>query len=95
MITNVVFSRSVTGVLLTFISRFVALSALGVMLCVMLLLTHYRARQAPWPSPNGSIETAKHNGVEPQAWLTDVLRRIAEHKINRIDEATAIQLQYR
>ncbi len=32
------------------------------------------------------IETAKLNGVDPQAWLTDVLRRIAEHKINRIDE---------
>jgi transposase len=32
------------------------------------------------------IETAKLNGVDPQAWLTDVLTRIAEHKINRIDE---------
>jgi transposase len=32
------------------------------------------------------IETAKLNGVDPQAWLTDVLSRIAEHKINRIDE---------
>ena len=32
------------------------------------------------------IETAKHNGVDPQAWLTDVLGRIADHKINRIDE---------
>jgi uncharacterized protein (DUF1810 family) len=32
------------------------------------------------------IETAKLNGVDPQAWLTDVLGRIAEHKINRIDE---------
>ena len=32
------------------------------------------------------IETAKLNGVEPQAWLTDVLSRIADHKINRIDE---------
>ena len=26
------------------------------------------------------------NGVDPQAWLTDVLSRIADHKINRIDE---------
>ncbi len=32
------------------------------------------------------IETAKLNGIDPQAWLTDVLGRIADHKINRIDE---------
>ena len=32
------------------------------------------------------IETAKLNSVDPQAWLTDVLSRIADHKINRIDE---------
>ena len=32
------------------------------------------------------VETAKLNGVNPQAWLTDVLRRIADHKITRIDE---------
>jgi hypothetical protein len=32
------------------------------------------------------IETAKLNGVDPQAWLTDVLSRIADHKINRINE---------
>jgi transposase len=32
------------------------------------------------------IETAKLNNIDPQAWLTDVLSRIAEHKINRIDE---------
>ncbi len=32
------------------------------------------------------IETANLNGVDPQAWLTDVLSRIADHKINRIDE---------
>ncbi len=32
------------------------------------------------------IETAKMNGVEPQAWLTDVIARIADHKISRIDE---------
>jgi transposase len=32
------------------------------------------------------IETAKLNGVDPQAWLTDVLSRIADHKINRLDE---------
>ena len=32
------------------------------------------------------IETAKLNGVDPQAWFTDVLARIADHKINQIDE---------
>ncbi len=32
------------------------------------------------------IETAKLNGVDPQAWLTNVLSRIADHKITRIDE---------
>jgi transposase len=32
------------------------------------------------------IETAKLNGVDPQAWLTDTLARVADHKINRIDE---------
>jgi transposase len=32
------------------------------------------------------IETAKLNGIDPQAWLTNVLSRIADHKINRIDE---------
>ena len=32
------------------------------------------------------IETAKLNGVNPQAWLTDVLGRIAEHKITKLEE---------
>lgn len=32
------------------------------------------------------IETARLNGVDPQAWLTHVLARIADHKITRIDE---------
>ena len=32
------------------------------------------------------METAKMNGVNPQAYLTDILSRIAEHPINRIDE---------
>ena len=32
------------------------------------------------------IETAKLNGVDPQAWLADILNRIPEHWINRIDE---------
>ena len=32
------------------------------------------------------IETAKLNSIDPQAWLTDTLARIADHEINRIDE---------
>jgi len=32
------------------------------------------------------VETAKLNGVDPQAWLTGVLSRIADHKITPIDE---------
>jgi len=32
------------------------------------------------------IEIAKFNGVDPEAWLTDVLSRTADYKINRIDE---------
>jgi len=32
------------------------------------------------------METAKMNGVNPQAYLTDVLSRIAEYPIQRIDE---------
>ncbi len=32
------------------------------------------------------IETAKLNGVDPQAWLTDTLVRIADHKITKLDE---------
>jgi transposase len=27
------------------------------------------------------IDTAKLNGIDPQAWLADVLARIADHKI--------------
>ncbi len=32
------------------------------------------------------IETARMNGVDPEAWLTWVLTHIADHKINRINE---------
>jgi hypothetical protein len=30
------------------------------------------------------IQTAKLNDIDPQAWLADVLARIAEHKIARL-----------
>ncbi len=32
------------------------------------------------------IETAKLNGVDPQAWLADTLARIPDWKITRVDE---------
>jgi len=32
------------------------------------------------------IETAKMSGLDPQAYLTDVLSRIHDHKMNRLDE---------
>jgi transposase len=32
------------------------------------------------------IVTAKLNDIDPQAWLADVLARIADHPVNRIDE---------
>ena len=33
-----------------------------------------------------TIETAKLNEIDPQAWLARVLDRIPGYKINRIDE---------
>ena len=32
------------------------------------------------------IHTAKLNDVDPQAWLADVLARIADHPVHRLDE---------
>jgi len=32
------------------------------------------------------IETARFNDGDPEAWLADVIARIADHPINRIDE---------
>ena len=32
------------------------------------------------------IETARFNGIDPEAWLTDVIARIADHPISKIDE---------
>ena len=32
------------------------------------------------------IQTAKLNGVDPQAWLADVLARIADHNSQRLDQ---------
>ena len=32
------------------------------------------------------IVTAKMNGVDPQAWLADILARIADHPAHRLDD---------
>ncbi len=32
------------------------------------------------------VETVKLNGIDPEAYLRDVLTRIADHPLNRIDE---------
>ena len=38
------------------------------------------------------IVTAKMNEVDPQAWLADVLARIATHPAHRLDELSALEL---
>ena len=32
------------------------------------------------------IETCRMNGINPQAYLANILARIADHPINRIDD---------
>jgi hypothetical protein len=32
------------------------------------------------------IETCRMNGIDPNAYLTDILTRIADHHINKIDD---------
>ncbi len=41
----------------------------------------YQKGMAPLAIAYTLIETAKLNRVDPQAWLTDVLGRIADHKV--------------
>jgi hypothetical protein len=38
------------------------------------------------------IETAKMNGIDPRAYLADVLDRIHVHEINRLDELIPLEL---
>jgi hypothetical protein len=45
-----------------------------------------RTRSIHYRSDYTLIETAKLNDVDPQAWLTDTLGRISDHKITRLDE---------
>lgn len=37
------------------------------------------------PAMYSLIVTAKMNGIDPQAWLADVLARIAGHPVSRLD----------
>ena len=50
---------------------------------VVLRLGSRRARAAAMYS---LIVTAKMNDVDPQAWLADVLARIADHPATRLEE---------
>ncbi len=43
-------------------------------------------RAESWAVIASLIETCKLNGVDPQAWLADVLARIAAHPAHRRDE---------
>jgi len=36
--------------------------------------------------PDMTVAPAKLNGIDPEAYLSHVLSRIADHPINRIDE---------
>ena len=35
---------------------------------------------------NSLIVTAKMNDIDPRAWLADVLARIADHPVQKLDE---------
>lgn len=62
---------------------------------------HRRIAAAKWSVKGGEraaailslIETAKLNGFDPEAYLRDILTRIADHPINRIDELLPWNLQ--
>src|SRR3984893_177403 len=41
------------------------------------------------------IGTAKLNGIDPQAWLADVLRRIADHPASRLHEVLPLYWKLR
>ena len=45
-----------------------------------------------WPKQKDVGHVAKMNGVDPQAWLTDVLAQIATHLSHHIEELLAAEL---
>jgi len=51
-----------------------------------LAVRRFRSRRRARGRSLSLIATAKLNGVDPQAWLADVLRRIADHPASRLDE---------
>ena len=49
--------------------------------------TKYSLSALPADAPLARlVETAKMNEIDPQAWLADVLARIADHPVRRLDE---------
>ena len=52
-----------------------------------------RPRRAPAAAMYSLIVSAKMNDVDPQAWLADVLARIATHPAHRLDELLPWELE--
>ena len=42
---------------------------------------------------NTLIQTARLNDVDPQAWLTDILARVADHPVSCLDELLPLNWQ--
>jgi len=51
-----------------------------------MVVLRFRSRRPASRSHVQLIVTAKMNDVDPQAWLADVLARIAEHSVQKLDE---------
>ena len=41
------------------------------------------------------LGTAKENGIDPETWLADVLERIQDHPLNRIEELLPLKGLYK
>ena len=51
-----------------------------------MVVRRFRSRRRARGGDVQLIVTAKLNGIDPQAWLADVLRRIAGHPAARLDQ---------